>query len=253
MLERGGSALDAVCEAVRVLEDDPEFNAGTGSCLNAAGNVELDACVMDGRDLRAGAVAAVSGIRNPVLGARAVMDRSSHVLLAGEGARAFLLAQGIAACPGEALITPRALAKWRSTELEGKHGTVGAAALDAAGHLAAATSTGGTLRKLPGRIGDSPIPGAGTFADDARGACSATGTGEFILRLGLSRTAADKVQVLGAQKAVEAALAELGVKTGGEAGLILVSPSGELGIARTTRRMSWAWQDLSGGGQARCA
>ena len=193
VLERRGSAMDAVCEAVRVLEDDPEFNAGTGSCLTEAGTIEMDACVMDGRDLHAGALGAVREIRNPILGARLVMERSRHVLLVGEGARAFLLANGVESYPNEQLVTPRALERWRASAQPEKHGTVGAVALDAEGHLAAATSTGGILRKLAGRVGDTPIPGAGTFADDARAAASATGTGEPIMRLGLTRTAADLV------------------------------------------------------------
>jgi beta-aspartyl-peptidase (threonine type) len=252
VLERGGSALDAVCEAVRVLEDDPEFNAGTGSCLTADGTVEMDACVMEGAHLLSGAVAALTGVRNPVLGARRVMEQSRHVLLAGEGARRFLLANGIEPWPEEQLVTERAREKWRAQAPEGKHGTVGAVARDAGGHLAAATSTGGILRKLPGRVGDSPIPGAGTFADDARAAASATGTGEPILRLGLTRTAADLVRALGPQAAVEEALRQLRERTGGEAGLILLAADGEPGIARTTRRMSWAWRALDGRGDARC-
>lgn len=253
VLSGGGSALDAVCEAVRVLEDDPEFNAGTGACLTADGEVELDACVMDGRDLRAGALAAVRGIRNPILGARLVMERTHHVLLAAEGARDFLLENGVAPYPTAALVTPRSLEKWRSGAPEGKHGTVGAVALDAQGHLAAATSTGGILRKLPGRVGDTPIVGAGTFADDRRAAASATGTGEFILRIGLTRSAADLVaQGQSAQRAAELALQELTERTGGEAGLIVLGPDGKPGIARTTRRMSWAWRDTAGNGDAQC-
>lgn len=252
VLIKGGSALDAVCEAVRVLEDDPEFNAGTGSCLTSEGEVELDACLMDGRDLRAGALAAVRGIRNPVLAARLVMERSGHVLLAGEGARDFLLKQGVAPWPTAALVTARSLEKWRSSGPEGKHGTVGAVALDAEGHLAAATSTGGILRKLPGRVGDTPIVGAGTFADDRRAAASATGTGELILRVGLCRSAADLATSLAPQQAVERALEELRERTGGEAGLILLDHRGIPGIGRTTRRMSWAWADVAGKEEAQC-
>ncbi|MBS2030408.1 MAG: isoaspartyl peptidase/L-asparaginase [Deltaproteobacteria bacterium] len=252
VLRGGGSAVDAVCEAVRVLEDDPEFNAGTGSCLTETGDVEMDACVMDGRDLKAGALGAIQGIRNPILAARLVMERSRHVFLVGDGARHFVLANGVAPYPTASLITPRALEKWKAGTVEGKHGTVGAVAVDAQGHVAAATSTGGILRKLPGRIGDSPIVGAGTFADDARAAASATGTGEPILRLGLTRTAADLSQRMSAQEAVDEALVELRERTGGEAGLILVNARGELGISRTTKRMSWAHLDIDGRGDARC-
>jgi beta-aspartyl-peptidase (threonine type) len=256
VLARGGSAVDAVCEAVRLLEDDPEFNAGTGSCLTADGEVELDACLMEGESLQAGAVAAVRGVKNPVLAARLVMERTPHVLLVGDGASAFLRSQGVAPYPTAALVTPRMLERWRSGDLEQvpqKHGTVGAVALDAHGHLAAATSTGGINRKLPGRVGDSPIVGAGTFADDRRAACSATGVGEPILRFGLTRAAAELAQTVNPQLAAERALEELAERTGGEAGLILVSPRGELGIARTTARMSWAFCDVAGKSDAQCA
>ena len=169
------------------------------------------------------------------------MDRSPHALLCGEGARAFLLKQGVEAYPEERLITPRARARFLAEPAE-THGTVGAVAIDRLGHLAAATSTGGIHRKLPGRIGDTPIPGAGTLADDAKGAASATGVGEPILRTQLCRTAVD-VMASGASpgQAARQALELMKERTAGLAGLILLSPAGELAFAHTTPHMSWAW------------
>ena len=251
ILARGGSALDAVCEAVRAMEDDPEFNAGTGSCLTSEGTIEMDACVMEGEKLRAGSVACIDGIRNPVLAARLVMEHSRHVFLVGRSAAEFATAHGLAPYPTEALVTERARERWHLGEPLSKHGTVGAVAIDARGHLAAATSTGGVANKMPGRVGDSPIVGAGTFADDARAAASATGVGENIIRFGLTRSAAE-ILALGvpAQEAADRALSQLRWRTGGEAGLILLAPSGDRGVARTTRAMSWAWRDTNGNGEA---
>jgi L-asparaginase / beta-aspartyl-peptidase len=184
VLARGGSALDAVEAAVRFLEDDPTYNAGTGATLTAAGEVELDASIMDGATLRSGAVAVVKDVKNPVTLARRVMERTEHVLLAGPGASAFAREVGIPAHPNALLVTPAQHARWErlraAQAAAGGHGTVGAVARDAGGHLAAATSTGGTALKRPGRVGDTPIVGAGTWADDALAAVSCTGHGENI-------------------------------------------------------------------------
>lgn len=249
ILAAGGSGLDAVVAACKVLEDDPAFNAGTGSCLNADGEVEMDACVMEGETLRAGAVAAIRNVRNPVDIARLVMERSPHVILAGEGALRFARAQGVAPWPPSLLVTERALARWHKERDEGwqnEPGTVGAVALDARGHLAAATSTGGISSKLPGRVGDSPIPGAGTYADDATGAISATGQGEAILRVVLARFVSDRLAAGDdAQAAATRALTEL-ARVQGEGGVIVVDRQGRIGFATNAVRMSTGWVDASG-------
>ncbi|EPH0093743.1 beta-aspartyl-peptidase [Pluralibacter gergoviae] len=197
LLEAGGSALDAVTEAVRLLEECPLFNAGTGAVFTAEETHELDACVMDGYSLHAGAVAGVKHLRNPILAARAVLESSPHVLLIGEGAEVFARRQGLEQVDNRYFSTPERLAQLREAQAEGavrldhdaaplderlKMGTVGAVALDKAGNLAAATSTGGMTNKLPGRVGDSPLPGAGCYANNASVAVSCTGTGEVFMR-----------------------------------------------------------------------
>ncbi len=249
VLAAGGTALDATVAACVVLEDDPAFNAGTGSCLNADGEVEMDACLMDGASLRAGAVAAIRGVRNPIRVARLVMERSPHVLLAGAGAERFARGHGVEPYPPSFLVTERALTRWQKECDEGwtaKPGTVGAVALDANGHVAAATSTGGISFKLPGRVGDSPLPGAGTYADDLTGAVSATGQGEAIIRVVLAKAVCDRIGAgLHPQKAAEEALAQLG-RVHGEGGLIVVDRHGRLGIACNTARMSRGWVDADG-------
>ncbi|HEM47517.1 MAG TPA: hypothetical protein ENO23_10800, partial [Alphaproteobacteria bacterium] len=217
VLQNRGSALDAVQAAVVVLEDHPLFNAGRGAPLNAAGEVELDASIMDGRDLRAGAVAAVQGVPNPVALARAVLEDGRHVLLAGDGARAFARQHGVALCDPGDLVSDAQRQRWRE-----RFGTVGAVALDARGFLAAATSTGGLFGKLPGRIGDSALIGSGTYAD-ASAAVSCTGHGEAIIRVVLAKLVCDHI---GAGEAPGAAAREavdrLGARTAGEAGLIVL-------------------------------
>lgn len=250
ILAAGGTALDAVVAACRILEDDPLFNAGTGSCLNADGEVEMDACLMDGATLRAGAVAAIRRVRHPIEVARLVMERSPHVLLAAEGAERFARAHGVPPWPSALLTTERALARWREGRRGGgakEPGTVGAVALDDHGHVAAATSTGGTAGKLPGRIGDSPLPGAGTYADDRGGAVSATGQGEALVRVVLAKHVCDRL-VAGdtARQAAESALREL-ARVEGEGGLIVVDRQGRIGIATNAPRMSRAWIDADGG------
>lgn len=251
VLSAGGSALDAVEVAVRALEDDPTFNAGTGAALTSAGDVELDASIMDGETLRCGAVAVVKDVRNPVSLARAVMERTEHVLLAGPGASAFARELGIPAHANALLVTPQQRARWeaarRGAAAGARSGTVGAVARDARGHLAAATSTGGMSMKRPGRVGDTPIAGAGTYADDRLAAVSCTGLGERILRLTLARHAADLVgRGLSAASAAREAVALLGRRLGGGGGLIVVGPRGEVGFAHDTAVMSRAWVGRDG-------
>ncbi len=243
VLRRGGSALDAVEHAVRTLEDDPRFNAGTGACLNEEGNVELDASIMDGATLGFGGVCALPPFTNPIAIARAVLNDGEHVLYAGEGAARFALAHGFARAEAQAMITEAARARW---EAAGKArpnwagGTVGAVARDAGGHVAAATSTGGRVRKRVGRVGDSPIPGAGTYADDRAGACSTTGDGEAMLRLCTAKGTVDAARGgASLEGAVCAALVDL-ARIGGSGGLLLVGPDGALAWARSTATMSWA-------------
>jgi beta-aspartyl-peptidase (threonine type) len=245
ILARGGSALDAVEVAVRILEDDPLFNAGTGSTLTSAGDVELDASIMDGETLRCGAVAVVKDVQNPVSLARAVMERTAHVMLAGPAASAFAREAGAPAFPNERLVTPAQRARWeaaRAGAAGSKTGTVGAVARDARGHLAAATSTGGISMKLPGRVGDTPLVGCGTYADDGLAAVSCTGHGERIIQLTLARHAADLVGAgRSAMEAAREAAALLGSRVGGAGGLIVVGPSGEVGFAHNTPAMTRAW------------
>ncbi len=248
-LSRGGSAVAAVIAAVRALEDDPSFNAGTGSVLTADGTIENDAAVMSGADLSAGAVGSLVGFKNPILVADEVRRHGSHVLLVGEGARRFAVSRGLSTVDPASMITERQRAKWqaeaqRRGQVAQVHGTVGAVAADASGHVAAATSTGGLLFKLPGRVGDTPIVGGGTYADDEAGAASCTGEGEAILKVTLARVAIDRLRGgASASAAAERAIAELSRRTSGEAGLILVDRHGGVAFAFNTKRMSRAWAD----------
>jgi len=228
VLASHGSALDAVCAAVVVLEDSPLFNAGRGACYNADEKHELDASVMEGAARRAGAVAAVSRIRNPVLAARAVMEKTRHVLLVGPAAERFARNHGIALAAPSYFHTASRLAALRRRAL-GHHGTVGAVALDDGGNLAAATSTGGYTGKLPGRVGDSPIVGAGTYADNATCAVSGTGLGEAFMRGVLAYDVAARMRYRREPlaKAARAALSEL-AKLKGDGGLIAVDRRGTI-------------------------
>jgi beta-aspartyl-peptidase (threonine type) len=242
VLAAGGTALDAVVAAVVVLEDDPQFNAGTGSVLTTEGTVEMDASVMTGHDLAAGAVGAVTGVRNPVLLARAVMDAGREVMLIGPAATSRAATLGVPACDPEALITPEARRRWQAREPASGE-TVGAVARDNTGRVAAATSTGGVAGKAPGRVGDSAVIGAGTYADDTLGAGSATGPGEAIIRLGLVRVALTRVAAgLAPRDAARDALGQLRVRVGAQAGLILVDASGAVGFSRTTESMPVAYR-----------
>lgn len=230
LLRQGGSALDAAVAAVVALEDCPLFNAGRGSVFNADGEHEMDAAVMDGATLKAGAVAAVRTIRNPVLAARAVMERTPHVLLAAEGAERFARDHGLARAPAAYFFTQErheALKKRLRSHL----GTVGAVALDARGHLAAATSTGGYTGKLPGRVGDSPLVGAGTWAEDATCAVSGTGLGEAFIRAAVAHDVAARMRYLGQPLARAAAAALRNVaRLGGDGGLVALDRRGNIAM-----------------------
>ncbi|MBK6459638.1 MAG: isoaspartyl peptidase/L-asparaginase [Myxococcales bacterium] len=242
VLRAGGRALDAVCAAVIVLEDDPLFNAGTGACLDESGALSLDAAVMDGQRLDAGAVACLPAFANPVRIALRVLEAGGPILLSGEGARVYAVAQGFAPA-GDAMVTSAARAnladaKTRGATLGWAGGTVGAVARDARGHVAAATSTGGKTNKKIGRVGDTPILGAGTYADDALGAASATGDGEAFMRLLLSKSAVDALAA-GRADAAREVIAHLGARLGALGGILLVSPRGEASFARNTETMSY--------------
>lgn len=237
VLAGGGAALDAVEAAVRVLEDDPHFNAGRGSVFTWDGHIEMDAAIMDGRDRNAGAVTGVTATRNPIRLARAVMEDSPHVFLSREGANQFSIDRGLPQEPPEYFQTAerrRQLDELRSRpsaehfDVHLKYGTVGAVALDSEGHVAAATSTGGLTGKRWGRIGDSPIIGAGTYADDRACAVSATGAGEYFIRAGVAHEICARMRI-GAedpQAAADAVMAEVAAM-GGSGGVIVVTPAGD--------------------------
>lgn len=232
ILVDGGSALAAAEAAVVVLEDNPLFNAGTGSTLNSLGNVETDAAIMAGDTLRAGAVAAVSRIKNPIRLARRVMDDGRHVLLAGEGARLFARQIGFPECAPEALIVDSERRHWQS-----KHGTVGCVAFDSLGKLAAATSTGGMFNKLPGRVGDSPLIGCGTYADEF-GAASGTGHGEAFIRLLLTKRAVGYLETgSDAASAAQRVISLLDERLKSTGGIILIDRHGKIGYARNSTHM----------------
>jgi len=243
ILATGGTALDAVTQAVVALEDDPLFNAGRGSVFTAAGTQEMDASVMDGRDRRAGAVAGILGPRNPILAARTVMDHSQHVLMIGEGALSFCREQRVAFAEPAYF---RSDERWRelqavlgeSCAAPAQPGTVGAVARDSEGNLAAATSTGGMTGKAPGRVGDSPIIGAGTYADNATCAVSATGHGELFIRYGAAFEIAARLGYGGQslQQATSAVVEALG-KVGGRGGVVAVDRDGRLALPFNTDGM----------------
>ncbi|HEX4823407.1 MAG TPA: isoaspartyl peptidase/L-asparaginase [Candidatus Polarisedimenticolaceae bacterium] len=258
-LRRGRSAIDVVEMVIRLLEDDPTFNAGRGSHLNRAGELEMDASIMDGTDLTAGAVAAIKNARHPISVARAVKEKSPHVLLVGTGATRFARASGAEMAPTAALLVGRELARWRriragETGLVSKefhprarpHGTVGAVACDRKGRIAAGTSTGGTQDKAPGRVGDSPIIGAGTYADDRLGGASCTGWGEAILRTALAHNAVLALDGATAPgTAGRRALRGL-ARVGGFGGVILVDRRGRVGAVFNTPRMARGLADERG-------
>ena len=257
VLAAGGQAVDAVVAAVMVLEDDPQFNAGRGSVFNAAGQQEMDAAVMDGRTRDAGAVAGICGPRNPVLAAQAVMRQSSHVMLSGDGATSFLRGKVPFEDP-EYFQTER---RWRALQDkvaaqkagklaplsdQDRHGTVGAVALDASGGLAAATSTGGVTAKLPGRVGDSPLIGAGTWASETC-AVSATGDGEHFIRAGAAHEICARLRLAGTTlaEATDDVIATVG-RRGGSGGLIAVDKAGNVAMPFSSRGMYRGVIDAAG-------
>jgi L-asparaginase / beta-aspartyl-peptidase len=239
VLAGGGGAVDAVVAAVAVMEDDENWNAGRGSALTSDGTVEMDAAVADGRSGGLGAVACVTGVRHPVEAARAVLDDGRHVLLAGAGAEAFARSAGLRFEEPDWFVTPR-----RRHDLGG---TVGAVARDSAGHVAAATSTGGRTAQLPGRIGDTPIPGAGTWAQDATCAVSATGIGEAFLRAAFAHEVDARLRLAGAdlESACGAALAAVS-GAGGDGGCIAVTAAGPPVLMFTTAFMHRGWGEVGG-------
>lgn len=268
ILERGGSALDAVEEAVVVMEDDETFDAGRGSFLNRDGRVQLDALIMDGATLRAGGVGCVEHLRNPVRAARKILSESPHVYFVGEGAEKFAAQHGVPLCKNEDLIIPREVERLRqyqaelaqrdakqdgndlfaddSDDVTISHDTVGAVALDRIGNIAAATSTGGTLNKAPGRLGDSSLIGCGCYADNESAAASTTGWGEPIMKLVLAKWTADRIAAgnLPEWSALEA-MNFLKQRVNGHGGIIVLNREGHFGIAHNTPRMAWAYKTVS--------
>ena len=245
ILGSGGAALDAVEAAARALEEDPHFNAGRGSVLTAAGRAELDAAIMDGRDRRAGAVAGLATTRAPISAARAAMEHSPHVLLTYAEADAFARQLGLEQIDNRWFVTPERQAQLDKVMAAGgafdsdiKYGTIGAVAVDRDGHVAAATSTGGLTAKRWGRIGDSPLIGAGTYADDRAAAVSATGLGEAFIRAVAAHQLAMRIMLAGEglRQAMDSVLADVS-SLGGSGGLIAVAPSGEAVWGFTTPGM----------------
>ena len=256
-LQGGGSALDAVEEAVVVMEDDETFDAGRGSFLNRDGKVQLDALIMDGATLRAGGLGCVEHLRNPIRTARKILGESPHVYFVAEGAERFAVEHGVKLCRNEDLIIPREVERLREYQArtEPNHNlfaptisvdTVGAVALDKEGNIAAATSTGGTLNKAPGRLGDSSLIGCGCYADNSTAAVSTTGWGEPIMKLVLAKWAADRVGAGNLpQWAADEAITHLKERLDGHGGIILLDRQGRIGLAHNTPRMAWAVKTVS--------
>ncbi len=261
ILSSGGSSLDAVTRAITILEDSPHFNAGRGAVFNAQGKHELDASIMDGSGLEAGAITGVHNIRNPILLARKVMTDSVHVMLMGEGAQVFARAKGIEFADDDYFFTERRWQQLQKAKKEAKQealyrpetmdhwmSTVGAVALDIHGNLAAATSTGGMTNKRWGRVGDSPIIGAGTYADNRSCAVSATGHGEYFIRATVARDICARVQYQGLDLAAAADAVIHGQlrEMGGDGGIIAIDPKGELALTFNTAGMYRASVDVEG-------
>jgi beta-aspartyl-peptidase (threonine type) len=266
ILARGGSALDAIEAAIMVLEDDPVFDAGYGSHLNLDGHVECDAIVMNGATLRAGAAAALHRVKNPIQAARKILEHCPHMMLVGDGAERFAKQHGVHLCKPEELVSEAEYEAWMRCKADEhaaenhrghEQGTVGAVALDSNGALFAATSTGGTCCKLPGRVGDSPLIGCGCYADANSGGVSCTGYGEAIMKVVLAKTAvdllcrpaicvnpsdsADVCQASSADLAAREAVHLLGKRTHGTGGLILLDCHGNPGFAFNTPRMAYGY------------
>ena len=265
----GGSALQAVEACASLLEDDPVFNAGCGSVLNENGKVEMDAAIMDGRDLSAGAVAAVDNIANPVQLARLVLTKSEHVMLISEGAMRFADHCGMERVPEDYFLTPERIEQLHEARLrhkimldhddteedseDQKYGTIGAIARDPEGNLAAATSTGGIVNKRMGRVGDSPIVGAGVYADNETCAVSGTGFGEDFMRSVISKTISDFIYMKGmdAMQATEAGIDYLARKVRGRGGVIVIDQHGNCSSGFTTKKMIHGW--IEKGGETNCS
>ena len=252
VLAGGGLAVDAVEAAVRVLEDNPNFNAGRGAVLTREGVAELDASIMDGRDRKAGAVAQVRTVKNPIRAARLVMDTTGRVMFAGKAVDEMATRAGLEIVPPAYFVTPRRLdalkrAMAGNWEPMDRHGTVGAVAMDSKGNLAAATSTGGMNAKPPGRVGDSPVIGAGTYAENASCAVSATGDGEYFIRASVARMICARVamQGLSAEQAAQATLDEVKA-LGGTGGVIVLSHDGSVALSMNTEGMFRGRADASG-------
>jgi beta-aspartyl-peptidase (threonine type) len=256
ILHRGGEAVDAVEAAIVILEDDPVFDAGIGAHLNLDGRVELDAILMDGATLNAGAVAILQRIQNPIRLARRVMESGEHMMLAGEGAERFAFDQGMALCDPESLIVPRERAAWNRCQSrnhsDANHihqgGTVGAVAMDQRGRIVAGTSTGGTCCKRPGRVGDSPLIGCGCYADHEGGGVSCTGWGEAIMKIVMAKTAVDQLRAPGARPQVvaDACIKLLETRTKGTGGLILLDREGVPAAAFNTAGMAYGYVQRDG-------
>lgn len=262
LLERGAPATDAVTAAISVLENDEAFDAGTGAFLTADGRVQLDALLMEGATLRAGGVACVERIRNPIQAAHLVLERSPHVYFVGAGAEDFAAQHGLPLIDNQELVVPRErenLARARERTAAGlpddtfagstfdSHDTVGAVALDTHGNIAAGTSTGGTLAKAPGRVGDSSLIGCGCYADNESAAVSLTGWGEPIMKLVLGKHAADAVaRGASPQQAAASSIQYLFKRLGGHGGIILLDRQGRIGLAHNTPAMAWALASAEG-------
>lgn len=261
VLERGGKALDAVQAAIISMENDETFDAGRGSFLTRDGRVQLDALMMDGATMRAGGVGCVERIPNPIAAARLVLDESPHVYFVGEGAERFAQEHGMQLCRNEELVIEREIKRLREAQEkeaaghpdltfagpQSSHDTVGAVALDSNGNIAAGTSTGGTLNKDPGRVGDSSLIGCGCYADNESAAASCTGWGEPIMKLVLAKWAADRVlEGMAPDAAAKEAIAYLERRLKGHGGMILLDSRGRFGIAHNTPRMAWAYKSTQG-------
>jgi L-asparaginase / beta-aspartyl-peptidase len=250
VLADGGTALQAVEEAVVVMEDDEIFDAGRGSFLTRDGRVQLDALIMDGATLRAGGVGCVERLRNPIRAARLILSESPHVYFVAEGAERFAQEHGMALCDNSELVIDRERKRLRDFQTKiaaghpdttfAGHDTVGAVAVDLEGHVAGATSTGGTLNKAPGRVGDSSLIGCGCYASDSSAAVSCTGWGEAIMKLVLAKWAADRIATGGAPVGTaREAIGFLGSRLNGHGGIIMIDNQGRYGIAHNTPRMAW--------------
>jgi beta-aspartyl-peptidase (threonine type) len=261
LLEKGASAVDAVEASVAVMEDDETFDAGRGSFLTQDGRVQMDALLMNGENLRTGGVACVERLRNPIRAARLVLDKSPHVYFVGTGAERFARQHGMSLCDNMEMVIPREqerLYKAQADERAGlpdetfsgsldSHDTVGAVALDVHGNIAAGTSTGGTLNKAPGRVGDSSLIGCGCYADNLTAAVSLTGWGEPIMKLVLGKWAVDRVAAgASPDEAAHEAIDYLFNRLGGHGGIILLGPDGRVGLAHNTPRMAWGLRTTAG-------